>query len=784
MKTTSFLIFIFILCFAPLAFGSVEPWSQSILQFLIPLALGCLLLAKDGRETWREIPGLTPLLALLAFMGMQLVPLPIPIIKLISPATLAIYQPIIDLPGGPQFIPITINTKATFNELCRFTTYAFFYILTIQLTSSYKLLRRTLYVILSLAGCIAFFAIIQKFTSPDKIYWFRQAPLTSNPVGPWVYRNHYAGFMEMLIPFGLAMFLKYRPRFKYSLSLREKIFSVLTLPTANRHILFGFASFVMATSVIVSLSRGGIISTTLSILCFLLILNRKRQIGGNTLPILFCIIGVILLSSWIGWEPVIERFNRMTNADNAFFDGRFLIWQDTLPIIKDYWLLGSGFGTFIHIFPLYRNALQPGTIIDHAHNDYIELITSGGIIGVLLVGWFLAVLILQATRQLQRRRDPGAKLLGYAALCSMLALAFHSVTDFNMYNYANGLYFFCICGLLITSCHTRNITSSQSSFLPSRPAPRFTLGIPVICIGLALLILNQGKAAAYQSYSKIKTIYLNSSIPKETVVGLNEFMLRAHQRDQFSATYPFVLANINEFIPNRQLASQYYIEAVYRNPTKAPYLLQAGRYFGQTNQTAEYELLKAAGRADQTSSWVNRQLAAWYLKRGDKERGINYLKQGLILERKANRFNQYIAIALTSGISLVEFEEILPQKTKSYIQMGSFLAKEKDVEAATFYYREGMKYLDADDLQAWYFTSPFRFFTKHKQFDNALAIARTAVEYMPENVKILLMAGSIYAKQDLGHKAQEYYQQVLLIDPKNKRATQELRRLKKKNMEI
>ncbi|MDA3971862.1 MAG: O-antigen ligase family protein [Desulfobulbaceae bacterium] len=778
MKTASYWIFIITLIFCPLAFGSVEPWSQAIMQFLVPLGLCCFLFSGYSRDHWRTVPGLLPLLGILLFIGLQLIPLPIALLKIISPASLAIYQPLIDLPNGPTFLPITINIKSTVNELCRLTTYACFYILTIQLTASYTRLRRTIFIIVTLAGVIAFFAIIQKFTSPDKIFWFRQAPLTANPVGPWIYRNHYAGFMEMIIPFGLALFLQYRPQFSYKLPLREKIISALTLPTANRHILFGFATFIMASSVIISLSRGGIISTALSFLCFILLLNRNKQLERRKLPIIICLVMIFLLTFWLGWEPVINRFNQMTNAENDFFNDRFLIWQDTLPLIKDYWLAGAGFGTFIYIFPLYREMLSPGLIIDHAHNDYLELLANGGIIGAFLILWFLGTILSQAIKQLQQRRDNNAKLLGIAAICSILSIAFHSVTDFNMHNGANGLYFFFTCGLLISATHTKK-RSKQATFLKTVPAPKLRLGIPVICLGLGLIILNQGRAQAYQHYVTIKDIYLNRNIPEPVITDLSLKMKEACKKDPLTATYPFALANIHTFLKTPAETAHYYQKALLRNPTNPSYLLQAGYYLGQNDPTIEYELLKAAARADRTSSWVNRNLAAWYLEQGDKEQGFHYLQTALSFEENPNNFSQYVAIALTNKISLLELEDILPKQTKTFMQMGSFLAKEQDIESATFYYKEGMRYLSQDDVQPWYFTSPFRFFWQQKQYDNAMSIARTAVEYMPENVSVLLMAGDIYLQQEIPYKAKEYYQQALMVEPGNGRAERGLKRLDK-----
>jgi len=82
----------------------------------------------------------------------------------------------------------------------RIASYALFYFLTVQILSNGKRLKKTVGIVSYLAIFIAFMAIIQKFTSPDKIYWFREIPANANAVGPWVYHNQYAGFNGNDVP--------------------------------------------------------------------------------------------------------------------------------------------------------------------------------------------------------------------------------------------------------------------------------------------------------------------------------------------------------------------------------------------------------------------------------------------------------------------------------------------------------------------------------------------------------------------------------------------------------
>lgn len=227
MKKISFFLFITTLIFAPLAFGSVETWSIAIVQLLICItALLYFSHLRINSSSFLKVPGIFPLLLLLGFMLLQLLPLPTSLVRIMAPDIFQAYAPLLSLDHGNNWIPLTVNQKATLLEFLRISCYSLFYILTVQMLREGETLRKTVKVVVWLAIGIAFLAIIQKFSSPHAIYWFRPTPANSGTVGPWIYHNHYAGFMEMLCPLALALFLFHRPNVHYRESLRAKVVSL------------------------------------------------------------------------------------------------------------------------------------------------------------------------------------------------------------------------------------------------------------------------------------------------------------------------------------------------------------------------------------------------------------------------------------------------------------------------------------------------------------------------------------------------------------------------------
>ena len=234
----SFFLFLLTLVFAPLAFGTTEPWSMATVEILVAIT-GILYFFPFTKNapTLYKIPGLIPLLLLLLFMYLQCVSLPPSLVKLIAPGIYTIYQPILDAQETSQWIPLTVNRQASAMECLRISSYVLFYILTIQLLSNAKWLLKTVSIVAALALLIAFLGILQKYTAPaNTILWFREIEPGLNPFGPWVNRNQFSGFMVMTCPMILSMFFFYRPEIDADETLREKIVSMFSMPGANIHL--------------------------------------------------------------------------------------------------------------------------------------------------------------------------------------------------------------------------------------------------------------------------------------------------------------------------------------------------------------------------------------------------------------------------------------------------------------------------------------------------------------------------------------------------------------------
>jgi len=413
-----------ILIIAVLSFGAVEIWASTLIGVSV---FTCFLLWITGAG--RDIPGgtkisreetymLIALFSLVAYVLIQMIPIPPYILKHVSPRSFELYSYFTVDPNPAMYI--SLYPYRTEGELFRILAYTLFFVMLVfQVKDEHTLLR--MFTIMSYFGFgLAVFAILQKAAWNGKIYWFREIT-AGTPFGPFVNRNHYAGFIGMLLPLTLGLsFLQKRK---------------------ERRLLFGFFAVIMAVSIFLTLSRAGIISFFAGITLFALFLSwykfRTRRIW--VLAAFLFIVFLYLL--YLGIDPVIDRFY----ATDITREARLAVWSDTLSACKDFFLAGSGLGTFINVFQLYSSE-KFMTIYDHAHNDYLEFFLEMGIIGTLLLFSFLFLYIRLIVRG---KWDERTGIVRISLFSSLITVLVHSIFDFNLHIPSNALMFSFVLGVLL-----------------------------------------------------------------------------------------------------------------------------------------------------------------------------------------------------------------------------------------------------------------------------------------------------------------------------------------------
>ncbi len=776
-----FILFTFGLVFAPLAFGTVEQWSLAVLELTVGAAyIGFFLAARFSKESVLKVPGLLPLLLLLGLMAFQLVPLPGSLVKIISPGSYDIYSPLQSLSGDSGWMSLSVNRRATLHELLRIGCCCLMYIVTVQLLSQPEKLKKTVNIVVFLAAGVAFLAIVQAVGSPDKIYWIRQVPHNAHPFGPWINPNQFAGYIELICPLAFGLFLFYKPQVKGNESFRKKFVSFFTVPGIHFHLFLGFGTVLMVLAVFVSLCRGGILSIVVAGAVFLLLVKWKFPGRGRIIfPVI--VVSLFLAISWFGWDLIMTEFDHGFDRAGNVTDARLPLWSDLVGIIMDFPVFGAGFGTFLSIYPLYRT-IGGNAILDHAHNDYLELLTDGGVVGFILAAWFVLSVLLHGLKMIRVRRDRYAVLLGIGGISGITALLFHSITDFNMHNGAVAYYFFFICGVVVASVNIRfsHYAGASSAGSPVRSLLKAQSNIGVVLLiffGLflvsATLLVQGGTFLAWRNYAAVSDTYVNKQLSGENLQKVADNMQRAVFWDPFEGLYSYKLGTAKYYLDDREEAFKQYILAARKNPLEGIFLQQLGLL---AEVESGKKLIEEGYKRGLDKDSLALTYAEWLLWNGRRGEAKDILMDRLL--RDHGEIIDWMVLLNSYSFSRQDIAEILPATVDAWIQYGRYCEKKENYSDALFFFDTAAELLtDALDPAPSWFREIIHFYRRQGLEAKSLVVLRQAVEKVPDSAYFHILLGDYYRDQGLSYRAKEEFERALILDPANKQARSKLRRL-------
>jgi O-antigen ligase len=379
--------------FSVFAHGIVEVWSESILEIGASLLsiIWIFLAYRDPEITIQWNPLNWPILGFIGIGALQLVP---------------------HGSANPFFTRV---------ELLRFSAYFIIFFLTSQAFRERDDFVKLTWFLVLLGFSVGLLGIIQYFTSPDTIYWIRSLPEGGTVFGPYVNRNHFAGFVELVAPVGLAL-LVFR-------GMRRELFAIT-----------GLVTIIPVGALIFSGSRGGIVCFAFEVVVLALLARTRKGLRGATMiAVAFVGIASIVLIAWLGAGKAIERFSK-TRIGDVTLSRRASMFRGAEHIFLDHPVKGVGLGTIVTVFPSYDTGYD-GRVVDHVHNDYIEALAETGILGGLCGVAFLWLLFTGARKSFTAEQGHFSRALHAGAIAALCGILLHSCVDFNLHIPSNALLF-------------------------------------------------------------------------------------------------------------------------------------------------------------------------------------------------------------------------------------------------------------------------------------------------------------------------------------------------------
>jgi len=432
---TLFYAFLILIFWLPLPLGSNRPWAWHVMEFAAyGLILWWLLLHLKNKvivtEAVRQSHWLFwPLSAFAGIMLFQILPLPSEVIQALRPVDLTIET--------DTWLTLSIDPAVTwvhFKQTLAFTCLAFLTLVLINQRSRLK----TFALIFVVAG--AFQALYGSFMTLSGLeygFFFKKEGFHGVATGTFWNRNHMANYLVLCLSVGTGLLLSELYQTSSS-NWRERSRRLLISLLGNKaRVRISLA--IMVIALVLTHSRMGntafFFSLVMSGVIWLFITKRVTK-GSLILLVSLVVIDAMIVGAWFGIDKVAERLEGTAFTKET----RDEVNRDTLTLISDQPILGTGSGTFYTAFPQYRGNDIP-LYYDHAHNDYLQFIAEHGVVGVLPLAMLLAASFGMAIQTMRKRRTLLFQAIAFAPVMAIIAMLLHSTVDFNLQIPANAATF-------------------------------------------------------------------------------------------------------------------------------------------------------------------------------------------------------------------------------------------------------------------------------------------------------------------------------------------------------
>ena len=432
-----------LLVWAPLPLGSNRPWARALLEVGVFTLTACWLVQALGGRVWLTdalVKARWAMLFIGVWLGvglLQLVPLPIGWLQVLSPAAAGHWQDSALAWGtpAPGWAPASLDPNASLEMWRLGAALALLWLLPLVLVRSRRRLRLLAWTLVLAALAQATLASLLALRGTP--WLFIEGSVRAH--GTFANPNHLAGYLEMSIALGLGLLIAdlsdWTPDAGWRRRLRGWVKTLLGRKAQLRIYLA-----VLVVALVLTASRMGNIAFFASLgvaaaLGLAAYRNSRRPVLVLLLSLL--VVDLLILGSWFGLDRLRDRLTQTVLTEDA----RFEVGVRGAAYFADFPLLGSGGGSFSAVYPIYREPDSVPLHFEHADNDLLELSLEYGLLGMIPLTLFVVLCLLAAIRVLQQRKDPLCRGMALASLMGVTAILIHSAADANLHIPANAALF-------------------------------------------------------------------------------------------------------------------------------------------------------------------------------------------------------------------------------------------------------------------------------------------------------------------------------------------------------
>jgi len=446
--------FLALLVWLPLPLGSNRQWAIAIMEVWAYALAGAVLwllmkqkirLPAAFRRSWPIILLLTLNLLWIAFQSM---PLPHAMVEAISPHSAKIHAMAAISP--PSFSSLSLDAHMSFLQFQKGLALLIIFCLTLILIDSEKKLRWLMHTILMCGLFQATYGSIMVLSGMEYSFFIKKTAYLGNATGTFINRNHLAGYLEMSLAVGIGLMLSQLSPGHLSgwRSYTRHIVQLLLGPKARIRMVL----IALCIALVLTHSRMGnsAFFTTLFVVSAVYLLLCRHKTRSTTIFLASLVaLDVLIVGSWFGIQKVVERLEKTSSATET----RDEVVRDSLLMIQDFPVTGTGAGNFFTSYPMYRQSDVRG-FYHYAHNDYVQFLSEQGLVGCLLLALVILLTYFSIFKSFRTRRSSLMLGAAFSSCFGLTAILIHSTVDFNLQIPANAAMFMLLLALAPVSLHT------------------------------------------------------------------------------------------------------------------------------------------------------------------------------------------------------------------------------------------------------------------------------------------------------------------------------------------
>ena len=554
------------------------------------------------------------LVLLLAFIGLQLVPLPTAMTSLVSPRMLADKQAQLLILGAATQAPIeslpwlslTYYSHATRVEWLKLAAYAGMFFLVVNTLNSRKRIDILAFCLIFLGLFEALYAIYQVFSDAPRVWWWTSRVGRARYAGgTFIVSNHFAAYMGMIACLAVGFMVAQRSRSKdlqpglkgFRDSLQRFVNHFSPESAQPIKILIGFMAVIMGASILLSASRSGIACLGAALFVFAALFSLKRRFRKHAVIALCLCVLTIGLGLRVGMDPTLQKFERSSEG----WEKRMVTTLSMLPMLADYPAAGVGWGGFRYLYPRYVPREWDGVSSSgYSHNDWLEAGVETGLPGLVIMVSAFFMVLFRMIRLWRERRDLHALGIGAGVIAGMLAIALHSFFDFNMHIPANPLTLAALLGIGYAALHRTGHGVSQSFFYRRRKL-KLNQWQRFVIFGLVLALCNLGvfftvthfaaEAACPTEWNSTLNLNWSPSLADiDRAVAINPANAEYHYKRARTLMQTKAENEAEQRRQDKEIRNSLE-QALYRNPAQGVGWYQLGNAYAQ-NRDDRYDYLK------------------------------------------------------------------------------------------------------------------------------------------------------------------------------------------------